>query len=263
MGIDTLYEDVAQIAKHRDMKHNTGAGFVNAWHDGRYGSIHLHDVWKSRVWSIVWDLIIEGVLRPGIENSETWALPNFYVTDFGKQVIREPSTPYDSEGYLKRLQERVPKVDPIIVSYLAESIETLRRNCLLSSTVTMGCASEQSMLLLFEKTADACSPTKRAALQAALAKFRSIKQQNEEYRKWFDSHLRARLKADKGNDWASEMENALTFLFNHFRVMRNDAGHPTGTKISREEATANLVLFPRYLQLMYDLMEWLDANKPI
>ena len=37
-------------------------------------------------------------------------------------------------------------------------METLRRHCLLSSTVTLGCASEQAMLLLIERTAAALEP---------------------------------------------------------------------------------------------------------
>jgi hypothetical protein len=263
LAVDALYGEVAEIAKARDLKHDTGASLVNAWHDDRNGYPKLHDAWMGRIWSVVWDLIIEGVLRPGIENSGSWALPNVYVTGFGKQVLRHPATPYDPGGYLERLHERVPNVDPVIITYLAESIEALRRNCLLSSTVTLGCASEQAMLLLIEKTGDACSPATRASFQSAMAKLRSIKQQNEEYRNWLDSHLRARLKADKGNDWTSEMENALLFLFNYFRVLRNDAGHPTGTKVSRDQATANLVVFPHYLRLVYDLIEWLGANKPI
>lgn len=41
---------------------------------------------------------------------------------------------------------------------------------------------------------------------------------------------------------------------------RNDAGHPTGIKIEREEANALLLLFPVYAKTAYGLVSWLKAN---
>jgi len=258
--VDHLLHEVAEIARKRGLK--TIDNCHDAWRMN-YDTPELHPNLMAPVWDIVWDLIVESVLRPGTGTEQSFSLPEIHITEHGKKVLKDHLSPYDPEGYLQGLCDKVPNVDSIIVTYLAESVETLRRNCLLSSTVTMGCASEQAMLLLFEKTVDTCDPVKQTALQNALDKHRSIKQQNNEYRKWYEANLRARLKHDKGNDWASEMENALLFLFNHFRIVRNDAGHPTGTKISREEATANLVVFPRYLELIYDMIAWLDANRPI
>ncbi len=258
--VEFLFGEVAEIAKSRGLK-SIGGGH-DAWVMNR-DRVQLYGNLRAPVASIVWDLIGERILRPGTIDGETYNLPHIYVTEYGKRALEDERTPYDPDGYLRKLAQKVPNIDPVIVTYLAESIETLRGNCLLSSTVTMGCASEQAMLLVIEKTLDACKPTNKAALQAALDKHRSIKLQNEQYRKWFEANLLARLKKDRNSDWVSEMENALAFLFNHFRVLRNDAGHPTGCKISREEATANLVLLPRYLELIYDLFGWLNLNKPI
>lgn len=260
LQVDFLFNEVAEIAKARGLK--TIGGSHDAWLGGN-DRPELHPNLRAPVASVVWDLIGERILRPGSAAGDTYTLPHIYVTEYGRQAIHDENTPYDPDGYLTRLAERVPVLDDVIVRCLVESIDTLRGNNLLSSTVMMGCASEQAMLLLFEKTLDACTPTNRVTLNAALDKHRSIKLQNEEYRKWFEANLRSRLKKDRGTDWVTEMENALTFLFNHFRVMRNDAGHPTGQKISREEARVNLVLFPRYLELIYDLFGWLDANKPV
>jgi hypothetical protein len=260
LQVDFLFSEVAEIAKARGLK--TIGDTHNAWIGGG-DRPELHPNLRAAVASVVWDLIGERVLRPGTAAGDTYTLPHIYVTEYGRKAIEVECTPYDPDGYLKRLAEKVPGIDPVIVTCLGESIETLRGNNLLSSTVMMGCASEQAMLLLFEKTLDACSAASRPALQAALNKHRTIKPQNEEYRKWFEANLRPRLKKDRSSDWVSEMENVLAFLFNHFRIMRNDAGHPTGQKISREEATANLVVFPRYLELIYDLFGWLDVNKPL
>jgi hypothetical protein len=45
--------------------------------------------------------------------------------------------------------------------------------------------------------------------------------------------------------------------------MRNDAGHPTGIVFDRERVNSHLVIFPYYLRVMYDLIDWLGANKPV
>jgi hypothetical protein len=42
---------------------------------------------------------------------------------------------------------------------------------------------------------------------------------------------------------------------------RNEAGHPTGRGMEREETHALLLLFPTYRKTVHDLMEWLGANK--
>ena len=52
----------------------------------------------------------------------------------------------------------------------------------------------------------------------------------------------------------------LTGIFQLVRRTRNDAGHPTGVRIEREEAYALLQLFPTYTKLAYDLVTWLKKN---
>jgi len=46
---------------------------------------------------------------------------------------------------------------------------------------------------------------------------------------------------------------ALTFdsILDLLRIYRNDAGHPTGKQISRDDAFINLQMFVRYLQKLY------------
>jgi hypothetical protein len=47
------------------------------------------------------------------------------------------------------------------------------------------------------------------------------------------------------------------------RTNRNDAGHPTGKSIGREEAYASLTVFPTYLKKVYELVGWLKSNAPL
>jgi len=43
----------------------------------------------------------------------------------------------------------------VILTYLEESLRTFRIGCLLSSTTTIGCASEKALILLFDAYGDA------------------------------------------------------------------------------------------------------------
>jgi hypothetical protein len=43
------------------------------------------------------------------------------------------------------------------------------------------------------------------------------------------------------------------------RLTRNDAGHPTGRKIDREDAFNHLVIYARANKKLYDLMGFLKA----
>jgi hypothetical protein len=171
--VQFLWAEVAAIAKARDLKVDSNGN--KAWLENRHGPPELHPNLRGPVWSIVWDLIVEGLLRPG-DKSE-FDLPHIHVTEHGKEAFKGTITLYDPDSYLKALAEKVPSADPIIMKYIAESAETLRRNCLLSSTVTLGCAAEQAFLLLLDAYRDALNPVNKSAFEKAMEKKQFVKQQ--------------------------------------------------------------------------------------
>lgn len=64
---------------------------------------HLSRKDLARLQSIMWDLIIEGIIRPGLNDGINNELPHFHVTEFGKEKLKNgPATPYDPDGFLKR-----------------------------------------------------------------------------------------------------------------------------------------------------------------
>jgi hypothetical protein len=93
---------------------------------------------------------VEGILTIGINASNTtW--PWIKVTEYGRKVLdSEQPIPHDPSGFLERLHQEIPNIDPIIVTYIQEALMTYKINCLLSSTITLGCASEKALLLLIE-----------------------------------------------------------------------------------------------------------------
>ena len=258
LQVNYLFQEVAEIARARSLEYQPG---MPAW-KMNYDRPEIHANLRSLIWSIVWDLIIEGVLRPGVELGGEFELPHIHLTEHGKKVITGTVTPYDPSGYLKDLTTRVPTIDAAIEKYIAEAVETLRRNCLLSSTVTLGCASEKAFLLLSNAYENVLTPTDKAAYELAVSKTRGIKQHHQVFMTEYQK-LTSRLKADKGTDWLTGMNNALDHVFSYFRDMRNSAGHPSGYAFTKELAASHLMTFPYYLRLIYDLIEWCDSNKQL
>ena len=122
-----------------------------------YGSYRLHDGDQMLVQDIIWALIMEGVIYAGM-NASNPDLPWIHLSDYGKQVVQcGLPTPHDPDGYLARLRNEVPSIDETIVVYVAESLQTFRINCLLSSTIACGCASEKAILLLVDSVAASIS----------------------------------------------------------------------------------------------------------
>lgn len=67
---------------------------------------------------------------------------NLMVGDSTEFIFLEPET------YVKKLKGEINNIDSITISYIEESIKAYKENLLLSSTVTLGCASENSILEL-------------------------------------------------------------------------------------------------------------------
>lgn len=213
---------------------------------------------RGKVQLILWDLTIEGVTRPGSSDGSVNFFPDFHVTEYGNHIIEnEPAGLYDPDGYLKRITQ-IQGLDTIILTYLEESLKTFRIGCLLSSTVTLGCASEKALSLLIEAyTKSISDPSKREDFKKKIAKM-PIKRKFEE----FDNKLKGQILArqDIPNDIKENIENELNGIFSIIRRYRNDAGHPTGLTITRDEAYANLYVFPTYLRKVYKLISWLNSQ---
>ncbi len=211
----------------------------------------------TRVQEILWDLIIEGIIRPGRDGMNT-DLPDFHVTGYGLKVVNDVSySPYDPDGYLKRLQSEIPDIDEIILIYLEESLHTFRIGCLLSSSVTLGCASEKALLLLINAYLNAM-PEKMQSKFRKNTEGHFMKRQFDELIKMFNSHLKTYLPVD-----LKDLEIIIFGVYSMIRIYRNDSGHPTGKTIPREQAYANITVFPTYVKKVYDLIKWLHSDPAV
>jgi hypothetical protein len=249
------FNDIA-VAVAKDAVANRLVPDPNGPNPSRHDSYILADGDRSRVQDVFWDLIIEGVIRPGLGDEGNAELPFFHVTDQGRLALSAAGpSPYDPDGYLRRLKETIPKIDAVILTYLEESLHTFRIGCLLSSTVTLGCASEKTLMILIDAYANAMGAARQAKFRKD-TEGKQIKTQFDEFRKQADGHLRALLKTA---GLADRLET-LTGVFDMIRRQRNDAGHPIGVSLDRAQCYANLMVFPDYSRGMYDLIDWLNSQ---
>jgi hypothetical protein len=91
---------------------------------------------------------------------------------------------------------------------------------------------------------------------AAKTKNKLIKQTFDEMWKRLDP-VHDQLAGDLNKE---DVRAELNGTFDLIRKTRNDAGHPTGRTISREEAHNLLLLFPQYCRVVYETIDWLKGR---
>jgi hypothetical protein len=106
---------------------------------------------EEKFMDVVHDLMIEGVIRYGRTADPINSQPPFMsITSYGRKALQTTKIiPHDPDGYLDYFKKEVPKVDELILKYLAESIQCFNRNNLLASAVMLGVASEAVFDVLF------------------------------------------------------------------------------------------------------------------
>jgi len=251
--VTSLYTNTARLVVQKgiapDPYANSGTTYMNPQYE-------LPQKYKSWIEDIIWDLIIEGIVRPGLGDGLNNGLPWYHVSEYGRAVLgNNPPQPYDPDGYLGRVRA-IPNIDDVILAYLEESLKAFRIHCLLSSVITLGCASEKAILLLI----DACqnslaNPTDKADFIKKTDTI-SIKRKHDE----FQNILKSKILTILPYDIKENLDNYLTGLFSIIRAHRNDAGHPSATAIQREHLYSYLVVFPEYLEKVYALLDWLSQN---
>jgi hypothetical protein len=210
---------------------------------------------ENRVREILWDLIIERVLTLGDYSNNTW--PSLSLTDYGKKAINSiPPAPNDSTGYLKRIKGEVPQLDSVIETYLVESVRTYNINQLLSSTITLGCASEKALLVLIETFKQTFKEDLKRTAFSKKVDDKFIKTQFDEFNKAFQ-HILPQLSYELKDKYT----NTLAGVFEMIRYNRNAAGHPSGKQVDKDTLFANLQVFIPYCKYIYELKDYLDQNQ--
>jgi len=210
---------------------------------------------SALVFEIIWDCIVQRILTPTHGNNAILRL-----TDFGTEIVKEQRwSPYDPDGYLKELSAQAPTLSTHCRMYATEALQCFRGGSYLATVVMLGATSEGIVLELFRQFIAALKAGKvpeAASVEDKFEKQQSVYRKYEAFKKHFDLLVRPKLPSELSDDLNLQFDG----VFNLIRYYRNDAGHPTGTKIERTSAFTSLVLFVPYCKRVEDLTNWLNAN---
>lgn len=208
---------------------------------------------KQIILDIIHELVTNNILRPGSD----YKYPLLRLTEYGRKCIEEENLlPFDPEDYIKEIKKQIPNIDDIVLTYLSESISTYNRNCLLSSTITLGAASEQAMLLLIDAFVDSVQDSKKKEkLQKKMKKNLFIYLKYKIFKTEFSM-----IKKNLPEDLTKDAETYLEGIFDFIRLNRNEAGHPTGKKVNKKIIYSNLQIFAEYGKRIFELIEHFKAN---
>jgi hypothetical protein len=215
-------------------------------HPGHGPRLSPHDA--DLYLEVFWALFREGIITLGSNDSNP-NFPFFRVTQYGTNSLNNQD-PYfftDVSDYERQLRAVVPSVHAVTMLYVKEAVQTFRIGCLLASSVMIGVASEHTFNLLLETVeVNAVHGPKFAKV----FKEKTILRRLTQFKKALDDHPEL-LTGEAKEDLDTRFMGVVSLI----RTYRNDAGHPTGKILEREQAYVNLQLFIPYAQKLYQLME--------
>jgi hypothetical protein len=221
----------------------------NEWTQRSRHPFHLSPADSELFLEVFWDLFRQGIITLGY-NDANREFPFFRLSHFGKRLLANQDTYFfhDVSTYTSLLKSEVPSINPVTLLYLQEALQAFRSGCILSSTVMLGVATEHTFLLLLEVIER--SPTHAKAF-AAVVQERTILQKINKFKNILDQNFRT-LPAEIKEDFDTHFAGILSII----RTFRNQAGHPTGKIIDREQAYVLLQLFVPYCRKMYQTMDY-------
>lgn len=200
-------------------------------------------------------LMLNNIVMVG-HNYGQWEHPWLELTNYGRKCIEEDRlVPLDPDGYIARILKDIPTVDSTVIEYLTESISAFNRDLLLSSTITLGVASEQSMLLLMESFASYVANEKPTIKEKLLGDDSIFKK----YRVFREALMQLPNKTKE--QLPENFDVHIDTLFNFIRLNRNETGHPVGGGKDKSVLAANLQAFKSYLANIYKLIACFQSSK--
>jgi hypothetical protein len=219
---------------------------------------HWEDRLLEAVYSLLWQLVTEGVIHPG---SRSLNFPHITVTEYGKRVIENDNAhPHDVERFLDQIR-RGQQLDPTVEAYLVESLHSFRQNRLVASAILLGVAAERTFLLIAEALLEALkNPTEQSKFQKVLDRQVMKPKQDWVHTKLIELDGNKRQLPD---DFPESTPLMITGVYDLIRQQRNDLGHPRDIppRLDRGQLEANLFLFSRFYRNAEDLRLYLTAHK--
>jgi len=231
---ENLKYDVGPVARERGLSVNEGSG----------GQVTLNsDDWRG-LREITWQLVAEGVLVVGMDNSnESW--PFLSLTEYGERYVKDQrATPLDQATFLAQVQ-KTGALDDVEQTYVKESLEAFRRNLPNAAAVMIGAASEHVLILLLNTIATADPAESANATKALDRPALTMLRFAEGYLRKRQDKLPRRLK--------ETLDTTFMGIGNLIRLTRNDAGHPALPTVDRERCFIALQLYPDYRGWIFEV----------
>ena len=205
---------------------------------------------RELVREIFWDLFLQRIITLGLNDSNR-EFPFFKVSSQGQRILnnQNPYVFHDVTSYTKLIQSNVPTINDTTLLYLQEAMQSFRSGCLLAATVMLGVASEHSFLLLVEA---AEGNAKFGSHFSKVSSQRSILQKFRKFRAALEQHVQADLPPELKEDLDVQFDGILSVI----RTFRNDAGHPSGKIMEREQVYVLLQMFIPYCKKLYGLSDF-------
>lgn len=202
-------------------------------------------------------LLLNNILMRAGQWGESIPVQHLKLTEYGKKCLEQDDTiPLDPSGYIEGIKRILPQLDPVVLEYLSESITAFNRDLILSSTITLGVASEQVMLLLMEFFGNYISKSEQ--LKSAKDKIEAADSIFRKYKVFKDAL--SQLPKNIRTNFPQNFEVHLDTLFNFIRLNRNETGHPSGGGRDKNIQFANLQAFKSYLTDIYKLIDYFSQN---
>lgn len=200
--------------------------------------IRLHPNDIELVRDIFWDLFRQGYITLGLDAcNENW--PFFRLSHFGEQTLKTQS-PYrfhDTSSFIKMVTNEVPDVSSEALAYLDEAVAAFYADCILACCVMLGVAAEAEFLRLLDVAANS---TTYGAAFAPIQKLPFIRQKIVKFQEQMQPLLKSKALPREA---VEDLDTNFTMIQSVLRIARNEAGHPTFTKLNREQVYINLYLF--------------------
>jgi hypothetical protein len=203
----------------------------------------------------VWGLVVRRLVWIATHHPypNNWYLQ---LTERGKAAAdREAVNPDDPLGYMGRLLRDAPGTSEVVQLYLRESLKSFELEGYLASAVMLGVAAEACMLETAEAFAN-WSGTPARRLKEMLENPRAFYVTKlEEFQKRLTT-----AKSSLPRELSDNLDLDVTAVLQLIRLTRNDAGHPTGRKIDREDAFNHLVIYARANKRLYELITFFKSD---
>ncbi|MDA4133643.1 MAG: hypothetical protein OK454_11060, partial [Thaumarchaeota archaeon] len=217
------------------------------------------DFIKDHVQQVMWQLLAQGVLVWGLSGTLNDVYPNYRLTAYGRNVVKEQGPqPYDPDGFITEFDRLVPGADAILRDYLVEAVRAFNASCFKSSAVMLGAASEQALLLLHVAFEAAITDARRKSKFEKDSEGITISRKYKALKDRLDLMVAAKKLPF---ELAEGVGNELPAAFNFIRRCRNDAGHPEiPTQTDPDTVFLNLRVFTEYARRVTKLAEHFKNN---